>query len=174
MAQRNARYNINLQLSYIRVGHQYHPITFPPFGPLPSSLNCDLLCEWVKHQIESQQFRIWFSSLPASFKFVPLSSVNYSCKPCHHKVHEKRRNQTKWLSFFIPQIKSRFVFQTIWYLAREIIVVKVSAIVQKKKALSSECFGTLSEIHYGNEKSSTNNSLRLMSVSIDGLIVPLN
>ena len=45
---------------------------------------------------------------------------------------------------------------------------------KKKKALSSECFGTLSEIHYGNEKSSTNNSLRLMSVSIDGLIVPLN
>ena len=38
IAQRNARYNINLQLSYIRVRHQYHPITFPAFSPLPSSL----------------------------------------------------------------------------------------------------------------------------------------
>jgi len=109
--------------------------------------------------------------LPNSFKFVPLSSVNYSCKPYHHKFIDKRRNQTKWLSFFIPQIKSSFVFQTIWYLAREIIVVQVSVMAQEKKALGSECVGI---IHYGNEKSSTNNSLRLMSVSIDGLIVPLN
>jgi hypothetical protein len=38
----------------------------------------------------------------------------------------------KRLSFFIPQIKSRSVFQAIWDLACEIVVVQVSAIGQRK------------------------------------------
>jgi len=37
MAQSHARYEINLELSYIR--HQCHPTNIEAFSPLPSSLN---------------------------------------------------------------------------------------------------------------------------------------
>jgi len=82
-------------------------------------------------------------------------------------TYDKAKNLINLSTFLTPQIKSSFVFQTIWYLAREIVVVQVSAIFEKMHQAKNV------RRYYENELSSTNSSLRLTSFSIDGLIVPL-
>uniref|UniRef100_A0A0A8Z027 Uncharacterized protein n=1 Tax=Arundo donax TaxID=35708 RepID=A0A0A8Z027_ARUDO len=49
-----------------------------------------------------------------------------------YREHMRTSQMKIFLLFFIPQIESSFVFQTVRYLAREIVVVQVSAVVQRK------------------------------------------
>lgn len=73
----------------------------------------------------------------------------------------------------IPHVKSRFVFQALWYLAGEIVVVQVS--VFRRSKCMRQVLRVISCLDMQQKEDwDTYSSLRLVSVPSDGLIGPLN
>lgn len=73
----------------------------------------------------------YFPPCPASLKFVPLGSASHSCKTCSHSLWQNKEpnNEIRILNTS-DQVQLCFSDHT-RYLAREIVDVRVSAIIRK-------------------------------------------
>lgn len=128
------------------------------FWSLQSSPFIIELCAWVQHRTHDFLLVSLIQICSPQFWKLLMQTI------CSHSLWQTK-NLIKRFTFFAPQIKSSFVFQTIWYFAREIVVVQVSAIFWEN-ALGKECLETLFEIDYEMR-------YRVLTAPWDWLVFPL-